>query len=100
MATHSSILAWRIRWTEEPGGLLSVGSHRVGHNWSDVAAAAKQESLSYSLRVSWLVRGRAMIKIQALGDFPGGAVDKTPPMNAGDMGSVSGPGRFHLLCSK
>ena len=41
-----------------------------------------------------------MIKIQALGDFPGGAVDKTPPMNAGDMGSVSGPGRFHLLWSK
>ena len=32
MATHSSILAWRIRWTEEPGGLQSVGSHRVGHN--------------------------------------------------------------------
>ena len=32
MATHSSILAWRIPWTEEPGGLLSIGSHRVGHN--------------------------------------------------------------------
>ena len=37
MATHSSILAWRILWTEEPGGLLSMGSHRVGHNWSDLA---------------------------------------------------------------
>ena len=32
MATHSSILAWRIPWTEEPGGLQSRGSHRVGHN--------------------------------------------------------------------
>ena len=32
MATHSSILAWRIPWTEEPGGLQSVGSQRVGHN--------------------------------------------------------------------
>ena len=32
MATHSSILAWRIRWTEEPGGLQSMGSQRVGHN--------------------------------------------------------------------
>ena len=32
MATHSSILAWRIVWTEEPGGLLSMGSHRVGHD--------------------------------------------------------------------
>ena len=39
MATHSSVLAWRIPWTGEPGGLLSVGSHRVGHDWSDAAAA-------------------------------------------------------------
>ena len=31
MTTHSSILAWRISWTEEPGGLQSTGSHRVGH---------------------------------------------------------------------
>ena len=40
MATHSSVLAWRIPGTGEPGGLRSVGSHRVGHNWSDFAAAA------------------------------------------------------------
>ena len=40
MATHSSVLAWRIPGTGEPGGLLSTGSHRVGHNWSDLAAAA------------------------------------------------------------
>ena len=33
MATHSSILAWRILWTEEPGGLQSIGSQRVGHDW-------------------------------------------------------------------
>ena len=32
MATHSSTLAWRIPWTEEPGGLQSMGSQRVGHN--------------------------------------------------------------------
>ena len=32
MATHSSILAWRIPWTEEPGGLQSMGSQRVGHS--------------------------------------------------------------------
>ena len=32
MATHSSILAWRIAWTEEPGGLQSMGSQRVGHD--------------------------------------------------------------------
>ena len=40
MATHSSVLAWRIPGTVEPGGLPSMGSHRVGHNWSDLAAAA------------------------------------------------------------
>ena len=42
MATHSSVLAWRIPGTGEPGGLPSMGSHRVGHNWSDLAAAACQ----------------------------------------------------------
>ena len=40
MATHSSVLAWRIPGTGEPGGLPSMGSHRVGHNLSDLAAAA------------------------------------------------------------
>ena len=40
MATHSSILAWKIPGTKEPSGLLSMGSHRVGHEWSDLAAAA------------------------------------------------------------
>ena len=40
MATHSSVLAWKIPGTGEPGGLPSMGSHRVGHDWSDVAAAA------------------------------------------------------------
>ena len=40
VVTHSSILAWRIPWTEEPGGLQSTGSHTVGCNWSDLAAAA------------------------------------------------------------
>ena len=32
MTTHSSVLAWRVPWTGEPGGLLSMGSHRVGHD--------------------------------------------------------------------
>ena len=40
MATHSSVLAWKIPGTGEPGRLLSLGSHRVGHDWSDLAAAA------------------------------------------------------------
>ena len=40
MATYSSVLAWRILGTGEPGGLPSMGSHRVRHDWSDLAAAA------------------------------------------------------------
>ena len=40
MATHSSVLAWRIPGTGEPGGLPSMGSHRVGHDGRDLAAAA------------------------------------------------------------
>ena len=40
MATHSSVLAWRIPGTGEPGGSPSMGSHRVGHDWSDLAAIA------------------------------------------------------------
>ena len=45
MATHSSILAWRIPWTEEPVGYSPLGSQRVGHNWSDLARAHAQCAL-------------------------------------------------------
>ena len=41
MATHSSILAWKIPGMEESGGLPSMGLHTVGHDWSDLAAAAR-----------------------------------------------------------
>ena len=45
MATHSSVLAWRIPGMGEPGGLPSMGSHRVGHDWSDLTAAAAEVTL-------------------------------------------------------
>ena len=48
MATHSSILAWRIPGMGEPGGLPSMGSHRVAHEWSDLAAAAAVSIIRYS----------------------------------------------------
>ena len=41
MTTHSSFLAWRIPWTEEPGGLQSMGSQRVRHDWGDLARHAR-----------------------------------------------------------
>ena len=46
MATHSSVVAWRIPGMGEPGGLPSMGSHRVGHDWSDLAAAAVAAGVS------------------------------------------------------
>ena len=54
MATHSSVLAWRIPGTGEPGGLPSMGSHRVRHDRSDLAAAAAYDiclSLSHLLHL-------------------------------------------------
>ena len=78
MATHSSIPAWRIPGTGEPGGLPSMGSHRVGHDWSDLAAAAAvyKQTLKFSevnkcdlLRVtnlvnkSWLVRNNDKLDV-------------------------------------
>ena len=47
MATHSSVLALRSPGTREPGGLPSMGSHRVGHDWSDLAAAAACKYVSF-----------------------------------------------------
>ena len=51
MATHSSVLAWRIPGTADPSRLPSMGSHRVRHDWSDLAAAAK---VLFSLLFMWL----------------------------------------------
>ena len=61
MATHSSVLAWRIPGTREPGGLSSVGLHRVRHDWSDLAAAAAETYTHTCLLGSeswWLIQAR------------------------------------------
>ena len=74
MATHPSILAWRIPGTEEPGGLLSVGSDRVGHNWSNLAAAAAATVLDpmtvyYSSNLSSVGLGAKEAAIQIAGSI-------------------------------
>ena len=58
-ATHSSIPAWRISGTEEPGGLLSLGLHRVGHDWSDLACirALEKEMATHSSVPAWRISG-------------------------------------------
>ena len=70
MATHSGVLAWRIPGMGEPSGLPFMGSHRVGHDWSDLAAVCY-----------W--------------GFPHGSDDKEPVCNAGDLDQVPGSGRSH-----
>ena len=69
MATHSSTLAWKIPWTEEPGGVQSMGSQRVGHDQSDLAA-------------------------EQLWGFPGGSGSREYASNVGDVGFILGSGRF------
>ena len=55
METHSSVLAWRIPGTGEPDRLPSTGSHRVGHDWSDLAAAAERKTLWDTSRYSLML---------------------------------------------
>ena len=84
MATHSSVLAWRILGTGKPGGLPSMGSHRVGHDWSDLAAAIIELYI-----MNWLILWYKRASQIAV-------VIKNQPANAGDirdMGSIPGSGR-------
>ena len=55
MATHSSVHAWRIPGTGEPGGLPSMGLHRVGHDWNDLAAAVAAAAAAAEDQKSWLL---------------------------------------------
>ena len=67
MATHSSVLAWRIPGTGEPGGLPSMGSHRVGHDWSDLAAAAMNfVTIMFLFQVFWVFWPRGMWSLRSL----------------------------------
>ena len=64
MATHSIALAWRIPGTGEPGGLPSMGSHRVRHDWSDLAAAAARYNVAL---VPTAQQSESAIRVCALG---------------------------------
>ena len=86
MATHSSVLAWRIPGMGEPGGRPSMGSHRVGHNWSDLAAAVAAVAFcfffTYLVAPYWYYEG-----------FPCSSVGKESTCDAGDLGSIPGSER-------
>ena len=62
MATHSSVLAWRIPGMGEPGGLPSLGSHRVRHDWRDLAAVA---AAGWSLYAENIIRNAGLEEAQA-----------------------------------
>ena len=90
MATHSSIFAWRIPWTKEPGRLQSMGSQRVGHDWMTftftptmVCCCCLVTKLCPTLcnPVDY-----GMV-------FPHSSVGKESACNAGDLGSIPGSGR-------
>jgi len=71
MATHSSVLAWRIPGTGEPGGLLSMGLHRIEQDWSDLAAAAKQMGPDAMIFIFWMLNFKpafslSFMKVEAL----------------------------------
>ena len=90
MATHSNILAWWILWSEEPGGLPSMGSQRVGHHWSDLAAAAMTTNVKTVFNYKGYVKrikDREM-QVQSLGwEIPWSREWKPTP--------VFFPGKFH-----
>ena len=72
MATHSSVLAWRIPGTAEPGRLPSMGSHRVGHNWGDLAAvAARTSRMKFYINSGWTLSVGSLAD-SSTGCFPSG----------------------------
>ena len=114
MATHSSVLAWRIPGTAEPGGLPSIGSHRVEHDWSDLAAAAAKTPMLGKIegrrrrgreRKRWLdginpLNGREFEQAPGVGDGQGSCSpwgckesDMTEWLHWTEI--ISGPCRWH-----
>ena len=91
MATHSSVLAWRISGMGEPGGLLSVGSQIVGHDWSELTAVAAAERFEEWLKLlphSLHLKGFSPVWILC----PGSSTGKESTCNVGDPGSIPGSG--------
>ena len=120
MATHSSTLAWKIPWTEEPGRLQSMGSRRVGHDWATslwvftfmhwrrkwqptpvFLPGESQGRRAWWAAVYGVVQSRTWLKRLSSSssrlplDFPGGSDGKASAYNAGDPGSIPGLGRSY-----
>ena len=109
MATHCSVLSWRILGMVEPGGLPSTGSHRVGHDWSDLAAAAAAAAVAeaagrskMSCHVPWWI---IILQLQSYSFYKGMCVCNMPshphPTPITSSSSIRllqhGPGAYLLL---
>ena len=97
MATHSSILAWRIPETGESGGLPSLGSHRVRQDWSDLAAAGHAENsindISFVAHSDLVMENRLQKSkgnLKSYMGLPDDSDGKASACNAGNRGSISG----------
>ena len=93
MATHSSVLAWRIPGTGEPGGLPSMGSHRVGHDWSNLAAAA---AATWGLAYKILYQLSRSVVSNSL--WPHGLQHTRPPCPLSTPGVYSNSSPFSQWC--
>ena len=102
MAPHSSTLAWKVPWTEEPGGLPSMGSLRVGHDWSDLAAAAETSQVALVVKNLTANAGdiRDMGSIPESGRSPGGGHDNSPSVLAWRSSWTEKPGRLQFIGSQ
>ena len=95
MATHSSILAWRIPWTEEPLVLQSIESQRVSHDWRNLVHMHPHWFYYSNLIQLWVQCLESLLNFSIfislvwyyLG-FPGGSAGKESTCNVGDLGSI------------
>ena len=91
MAPHSSTLAWRIPGTGKTGRLLSMGSHRVGHDWSDLAAAAAatEQCIQWAAKQVWVLHGGCdgLFSLSAVTLHP---ADNLKPWKGGIMDHLEG----------
>ena len=101
MATHSSVLAWRIPGTGEPGGLPPMGSHRVGHDWSNLAAAAVQDDPNTEAEASFCWWRRLLSSlyraINLVNTFPPPSL--FPNKRTPEVCFYKSSGRFYCLVS-
>ena len=96
--THSSALAWRIPGTGEPGGLPSVGSHRVGHGWGDLAAAADAHEVRALRLEEWSPLPSCNAGLSSWYGCGGSSISEETPRTGWDIFQVHRKNRSFTAC--